>query len=286
MMVTLLGGRLYSRVTAFETSLNDSTGGNFVIRIDNGNYNLVAHSNEILQTLVANGRITVADQLAHRLDNEGGILQATSNIVNRGYEMSTWLNLNRNITAGFNYSYTRTDRSNVFGEFDPWFAREKAYWTQTPGAGSLASPSSGATIDQKIAEIQQLAGDLRDFYNFGYGESPHRANVTGRYTFTERRLKGVFIGGGMRWQDRAKLGRNSTRTIWGPEDFKVDAFIGYRGPLPLRNRKAELTAQVNVTNLTDEPSLVPLRYNALQTGYTRVLLNEPRAFRFTLRIGF
>ena len=284
--LTLLEGKIYARATAFQTSQRKAAGGNFNINIRGGDFNLVAPVTRILDTLALNNRITAAEQLAHTIGDESN-LSASSDIVNNGYELSTWFNLSRNLTGLVNFSYTKTDRSNVFPEFEEWFEREQAFWRATPGAGALVNATANTSIDQDAAQVQQITRDLRDFYNFGFGQRPYKANASGRYSFTEGRLKGIFVGGGVRWQDRAKLGRDAAdRTILGPDDFKMDAFAGYRRRLQLMARGADLTVQVNVSNVTDEDTLVPMRYNDHQSGYLRILLNEPRRVRFTVGLSF
>ena len=107
----------------------------------------------------------------------------------------------------------------------------------------------------------------------------------------------AFVGGGARWQGASKLGRLVTgldaaknrifgETFFGPEDFKLDGFLGYRRKLSGNRFRPELTVQINVTNLTGEDSVMPLRYNPDKSGYTRVLLFEPRKFRLTAGMEF
>ena len=74
--------------------------------------------------------------------------------------------------------------------------------------------------------------------------------------------------------------------IGWPAFSKLDAFAGYRRKLRLGGRSPELTLQVNVTNVTDEDEMMPLRYNSKHTGYARVLVFEPRNFRFTVGLKF
>ena len=216
---------------------------------------------------------------------------------NNGYELSTWFNVSKTLTAVFNFSYTKSDRSRIVPEFEGWLERENAFWHGTPGAGSLRNATSNSTIDQEIESLVRVMEGIREFYGFGYGERPFKANLSGRYSFTEGRLKGIFVGGGARWQNRSKLGRTLLgrtteglrilgETIYGPEDFKLDAFIGYRRKIGLKKLNSEFTLQVNVTNLTDEDEVMPLRYNTTGTGYLRVLLHEPRELRFTAGLVF
>lgn len=296
LMLNLLDGRAFLRATAFTTSQLRSSGGTFGIGLSAGENNLVAPTTRILDTLLAAGRITAAEYTQHLIGDEAN-LTATSDIVNRGYELSAWFNAARNFTAMLNFSYTRTDRSSIVPEFEGWFERESAFWRRQPGSGALVNSASGLTLDQEAAGLQRIVQGLREFYNFGYGERPFKGNLSGRYALSAGPLRGAYAGGGIRWQGTSKLGRavlgrtpNGNRiygeTYYGPEDFKADAFAGYRRPVRLGRRAGEFTAQLNVTNVTDEDVVMPLRYNALKSGYTRVLLFEPRRFRLTLGLGF
>ena len=182
-------------------------------------------------------------------------------------------------------------------EFEGWFERENAYWHRTPGSGALVNSASGLTIDAEAASLQRVMAGVREFYNFGYGERPYKGNVSGRYTMTEGKFRGAFAGSGIRWQGTSALGRaylgrapNGNRTFgatyFGPADFKLDAFAGYRRKLNVGRRSTDLTVQLNVTNLTAEDALMPLRYNNFKSGMTRVLLLEPTKFRLTVGLGF
>jgi iron complex outermembrane receptor protein len=295
-MLNLLDGKIFLRATAYQTAQNKASGGTFVIGLNSGENNLVAPSTRILDTLLAAGRINQAEYTEHLIGDEAN-LTGTSDVRNKGYEVSTWFNVSKNFTAVLNFSYTQTDRSRIVPEFEGWFAREQAFWLSTPGAGSLVNATSNSSIDQEAASLQRVMDGVREFYGFGYGERPYKVNVSGRYAFHEGRLKGAFVGGGARWASEPKLGRELLgrtteglrilgRTLYGPEDFKMDAFVGYRRKISFLNRAPELTLQLNVTNLTDEDEVMPLRYNPTQSGYARVLLYEPRKFRFTVGLGW
>jgi iron complex outermembrane recepter protein len=295
-MLNLLDGRVFLRATAFKTSQRKSTGGTFGIGLSSGDNNLVGPSTRILDALLAAGRITAAEYSAHLIGDEAN-LNGTSDIDNKGYELSTSFNVTKNLTAIVNFSYTKSERSAIVPEFEGWFERENAFWHRTPGSGGLVNTTSGTTVDQEAQALQNVMEGIRDFYSFGYGERPYKANASARYAFTEGRLRGVFAGGGVRWQSESKLGRellgraaNGNRlvgqTYHGPEDFKMDAFIGYRRKVSFRQHSPELTFQLNVTNLTDEDEVMPLRYNPNHSGYLRVLLFEPRRFRFTVGLAF
>ncbi|MES2696082.1 MAG: hypothetical protein V4773_21595, partial [Verrucomicrobiota bacterium] len=295
-MLNLLDGKIFMRATAYQTAQNKASGGTFAIGLNNGENNLVAPSTRILDTLLANGRISQAQYAEHLIGDEAN-LTGTSDVKNEGYELSTWFNVSRNFTAVFNFSYTKTDRSSIVPEFEGWLERESAFWHSTPGAGGLVNTMSNASIDQEVEALKRVMVGVREFYGFGYGERPYKTNLSGRYSFSEGRLKGTFVGGGARWASkpilgRVLLGRTSEGlrilgdTIYGPEDFKLDAFVGYRRKVSVGKLSSEFTLQLNVTNLTDEDELMPLRYNPNGSGYARVLLYEPRKFRLTAGLAF
>lgn len=296
LMLQLWEGRVFVRATAFRTAQEKSSGGTFLISLTSAENNIVGPSTRILDTLLAAGRITAADYTAHRVGDES-TLTGMSDVVNEGLELSAWCNVTRDLTAVVNASHTRTDRSRVVPEFDPWFERENAFWHGTPGAGALVNPATGVTIDAEVQELQRIVAGVRDYYRFDYGERPWKFNASGRYRFSSGWAKGGYGGAGVRWQDRSKLGRriqgrttDGTRVlgdaIYGPEDFKVDAFLGYRRRLSSWPFAPELTVQLNVSNLTNEEAVLPLRYNALYSGYARVLLLEPRRFRLSVGLAF
>jgi iron complex outermembrane receptor protein len=295
-MLNLLDGRVFLRATAYRTAQNKASGGTFVINLNSGDSNLVAPSTRILDTLLAAGRITAAEHAAHLIGDEAN-LTGTSDVRNEGYELSAWFNLSRNFTGILNFSTTRTDRSRVVPEFEPWLEREQAFWLATPGAGGLVNATSNSTVNQEIANLVRIMQSAREYFGFGYGERPYKVNASARYSFAAGRFRGIFLGGGARWQSEPKLGRELTgrtpqgdrilgRTLHGPVDFKVDAFVGYRRKLELLRRATDFSVQLNVTNLTDEDELMPLRYNPALSGYSRVLLLEPRRFRLTASFGW
>jgi hypothetical protein len=295
-MLNLLDGKVFLRATAFETTQRKTAGGTFNIGLRSGENDLVGPTTRILDTLLAHNRINEAEYFDRLIGDEAN-LSGTSDVRNSGYELSTWFNINRNLTGMFNFSHTKTDRSSVVPEFEGWFERENTFWNSTAGAGSLVNPTEGTTIAGDAQTLQDIMQGIREFYGFGYGERPFKANVSGRYSFVDGRLKGAFAGMGVRWQGKSKLGRhivgrnsNGFRifgdTIYGPEDFKMDAFLGFRRRLSTMPGKPQLLVQLNVSNLTDEDEYMPLRYNPLVSGYTRVLLLEPRKFRLTVGLEF
>lgn len=298
-MVNLFEGKVFLRATAFQTTLENAVGGSFAIPLSatSGENDLVSPSTRILDTLLANGYITSAEYTAHAIPTSTN-LSGSSDVKNTGYELSVWLNPTKNFTGILNFSYTKTDRTSIVPEFETWYARENAFWHSKSGAGSLVNSTSGLTIDGESAAIVDTMEGVREYYGQAYGERPYKINLNGRYTFPSGALKGVFVGGGGRWQSKSLLGRtylgrtsSGLRILgdpyYGPEDFKLDAVVGIRRKLPLfSGTKVDASFQINVTNLTDEDELLPLRYNNARSGYYRVLLRDPRQIRFTAGFEF
>lgn len=293
-MLSFLEGKLFLRATAFKTTEFGETRG---ISLNAGTgFGIAVPNNLILDALLAANRITQAEYQEHTLGDASNIA-GSANTITKGYEVSAWLNATKNLTAVVNFSYTNVDRSDIMPEYDGWFEREKTFWAKGGDPGNLIVPSTNTRVAGEVANVERIAADARDFYGFTYGERPYKANASARYAFTEGRAKGVYFGTGIRWQSKPQLGRYVTgytaagSTIYGsafhgPEDFKMDAFAGYRRKLSFRNRSPELTLQVNVTNLTDEDEVMPLRYNTKHSGYARVLVFEPRNIRFTIGLKF
>jgi hypothetical protein len=111
---------------------------------------------------------------------------------------------------------------------------------------------------------------------------PWRFNGTVRYNFTAsspggERLKGVFIGGSFRWEDRNVIGwqvkevtpalgaanpaigsYDIAKPFFGPEEKHVDLFGGYSRRI---FKKVDWRIQVNVANVFEKDRLIPINAN-------------------------
>jgi outer membrane receptor for monomeric catechols len=110
--------------------------------------------------------------------------------------------------------------------------------------------------------------------------------VTFRYKFTEGRVKGLFVGGGARYQSKNYISRDvaTGQVYWGNETLFADAFTGYRFRIP--GTKRQLNLQLNVKNVFNSYLVGVGRYNANYSGLLRVYLNEPRSYRLTATMEF
>ncbi|WP_414660183.1 TonB-dependent receptor plug domain-containing protein [Horticoccus sp. 23ND18S-11] len=101
-----------------------------------------------------------------------------------------------------------------------------------------------------------------------------RANVVTRYEFQRGLLRGVSVGGALRWQDRVGVGYpNLSATpntqylpdiahpLYGPRDTQVDLSLGYRHRFKVRGAPITWNVGVNVRNLTAKDTLIPIAAN-------------------------
>ena len=101
-----------------------------------------------------------------------------------------------------------------------------------------------------------------------------RTNVVTRYEFQQGMLRGLSVGGALRWQDRVGIGYpNISATpntqyvpdiahpLYGPRDTQVDLSLGYRSRLRFRGTNLPWTIGVNVRNLNAKETLIPIAAN-------------------------
>lgn len=295
-MLKLMEGKVFMRATRYQSKQINSVGGSFAIPLNSTDSNIVDPTTRILDTLLANGIISDSEYTEHLIGDQSN-LSGRSDINNSGYELATYFNFSKNFTSVLNYSYTDSDRSSVVPEFEGWYDREYQFWFSDPAARNLIDPESGATLSVVADNIVDQIESAREWYGLGYGVKPHALNLSARYRVSENALKGLSFGGSVRWESKPKLGRefegrdeNGQRIlgdfIYGDEALKVDAFVSYRRKVDWFPKQSSLILQLNVTNLTDEDTLVPLRYNQGESGYYRVLLREPRKVRMTVGMDF
>ncbi|MDI1335977.1 MAG: hypothetical protein PSU94_07305 [Lacunisphaera sp.] len=101
-----------------------------------------------------------------------------------------------------------------------------------------------------------------------------RANVVTRYDFRSGFLRGVNLGGALRWQDRIGIGypivKNATgdsvsditKPYWGPTDTAVDLSVGYTRKLKIRGSPVTWNVGLNVRNLNAKEQIIPIAANA------------------------
>lgn len=232
----------------------------------------------ILDALRNAGRITAAQYDERAVFFNAGIID----LFTSGREFEFIANPTPSLTFRAGYSFTNRRRGNHYKEIHAYFDENIPEWRQL-AAGNQALLN---TINNEIATIESELDFQTTRQAAPFGNRPHKANLTGRYRFGEGRIKGAFIGGAVRYQSKNFVQTNNTtgRDYYGTPTIFADAFAGYRFKLPWRN--LPMTAQLNVTNLTNSYLVGVGRYNTTFDGLLRAYLNPPRAYRFTTTVEF
>jgi hypothetical protein len=189
-------------------------------------------------------------------------------------------------------------------EWMQWIEGRLPVWTDAGGLGwdnVTINSSSALTIhqhyDQQIATaIASLSAATGAFKS---REREWRANAFTNYRFTEGRLKGLNVGGGIRWSGPGFTGQGgmiipgiaapvddvSVRYLHAEAQTFVDLLVGYRRRINVFNHSTNLSFQLNVRNVLDEDDLEVTR--TLRSGvdfeYARV---DPRQFLFSASLEF
>ncbi|MFT3782817.1 MAG: TonB-dependent receptor plug domain-containing protein [Nibricoccus sp.] len=199
-------------------------------------------------------------------------LTLTSDTLSKGYEMEFTANPTASLRLSLNAAKTTAIRKNV---------------------GSAALDETVAYMDQQMAGA---AGDMRQFngayvrgneLRFTYSqwrgqyalaklqdgaEVPElrkwRFNAVANYSFRTGMLKGAFVGGGYRWQDKNIIGYpmkatpgsdygtyDLSKPYHGPSEDAIDLWVGYTRKV---SRNVEWKIQLNVRNVGDKEGLIPI----------------------------
>ncbi len=202
---------------------------------------------------------------------------STTDYVAKGLELEAALNVTRNWRIAFNAAKTETVKSNVGTDLRAYVDEYRSNLQQInpqllsgarqPGqqAGAWGDVFNGSVIvPLQIAE--RTAGS----------PSPElvkwRWSLVNRYDFAVRPLKGLYVGGAVRWQQRAVIGypyitdstgvqaADLTNPYFGQADFRGDAFIGYRRD-NLFGRKLRWSLQLNARNIIGDDDLIVVTAN-------------------------
>jgi outer membrane receptor protein involved in Fe transport len=275
LMFDFLGdGRYFTRLTYYKSEqLNDasiipdgltiSTSGSL------GGDNLL----NILAALRDAGKLTQAQYDAQAVTYNASIID----IFTKGYEAEFVANPTPNLTLRLGFSYTDRRRGNFLKEIRAYFADKAPEWRALAGSNAALL----ATINSELAIVDSEIAAQTTRQSAPFGNRPYKGSVTSRYKFSNGPLKGVFVGGSVRYQSRNFVSTNAAngRDYWGTPTLNTDAFAGWRAKVPQLNVPVSL--QLNVTNLTNSYLVGLGRYNTAYDGLLRVYLNQPRTYRLT-----
>lgn len=254
--------------------------------------------------------------------NAQGVRDASGNVVSantensnvytfssasQGYEAEITANLTSNWRALVNYANAKTVRTNIAPEMADYLREIEPFWTEGDRARMLLDGSglaATARTDNGITETVQEQVDLIKTLFFEnqalaegrmpIGQVKHKVNARTNYDFTEGWLRGVSIGGGVRYRSQPVIGFESVkgtngefiRTVrLGSEQVYFDANIGYRRKSRVFGRNLNWSLQLNVNNLLDNDAYMVTRLNSAG-AVTAYRFNDPRTWVLTYRVNF
>lgn len=273
-LASLLDDRVKIRINRYTLDL---TGGHD-FRFGGSQSNPTAVNNRILDALIGQGLISVADADARRTNTTG----ATFDREVDGYEASITSNLSKGWSLSLNYSYSDGIESNVGPEVKTWYEQNKPFFQSFDQDITVGN---GNTIAQELVSFEAEIAAATATEGTGIrGNRKHKFNVFTRYAFSGGRLKGLFIGGGYRYQGKGLVQRTPDDELpYGNSYGIADAVIGYR--LPEIGWLKNGSLQLNVSNLLDFDDPLITRRDP-DGSIDRWAVVAPRSWRFSANFGF
>ena len=242
--------------------------------------------------------------------------QDTKASVSRGFEWEATYAITRNWRLMANVAQTKaveSEKGTNWVEVVDWVQKN---WFANPAVRALRV-GAGGVLDTVGGWEQRAVTGFRNVQATNGASNPRivkwRANAVTNYTFpSTSRLKGVGVGGGVRFQDRVFLGyrgrtnpadpagsliADPTKPILGPIETNFDFWASYRRRILAD--KVSLKLQLNVRNAFVDEKLIPIRaqqadvysqYPAFDhyraTNYQLFRIAAPRTIQLTATFGF
>ncbi|MSU50653.1 MAG: TonB-dependent receptor [Opitutus sp.] len=276
--VALLQGKISARVAYFETSMIDTSKG-FTV-----NGNVINRNSRILDTMITDGTITSTRAEALRLQgSDADLLDRRTT----GFELSLTANATSGWRVTFNASQGKAVETNMLKRTKALMPDMLALW-HTARQTSVTSGAGAPTIAREIVDFQTwFDGVTAVEGRSSLGDREWQAKFFNRYSFSEGRLHGWYVGGGWRYQSAPIVGTDlSGRGFYRGESVtEVDALIGHQVRASLFGRKTRLTIQFNGNDLLHRRDYLTVRRDT--TGRLTVIrILEPSSFKLQAKLGF
>lgn len=274
--------RVEGTVSYFEaTSTNDTDTQNVEGWGVNGN-------NNFIDALVAANLMTATQAAPLRATGTGDTVDSQS----RGYELSLSGSLTPNWDVRFNYSHTDRTLSNAFPRVNAWAADTlRPFWA----TWNRDNPNTVAN-DNILDTVFSGTTSLRDIVNTFEsnlatrtsartkvtGLRPDKANIFTTYAFKAGALRGLRLGGGIRYESANYAGQDAAGNVLkGEGDTNLDLMAAYTRKIWNRS----FTLQVNARDVTrNKPYVTPSVLNASGNADT-IIINPPRQITVSLRVA-
>jgi len=210
----------------------------------------------------------------------------------QGYELELTANPTENWRIFLNYSNSRSAQYNLAPDDVAYIA----YWRPTWEANRTLPLANG----QGTVATQLVALDNAVLTNVvladgkpSLGQMRHKLNLVSNYGFSTGALKGITIGGAVRYTGRPVNGYLATgspgavvrTTSYGSEQVFVDVNAAYRRRFQLLGKSVSWSLQANVINALNNDAFI--RVNTARDGVlTAYRFNPPLEWIVTSRLSF
>lgn len=198
----------------------------------------------------------------------------TEDSVSQGYEIEFSAQPTRDWRLTLNASKTTASRNNIGGKNLSDFIAAYEKGLKTTAMGDLRIWWGGAGNETALFQWNNNIGSEYAARKLQEGTSvpelrEWRLNVISNYDFSEGRLKGVSVGGAVRWQDDVVIGYKPVPVPNDPTSVSFDLANPYRGPTEMNvdfwvgygrklNNNIDWRIQLNVRNVGDSDGLIPI----------------------------
>ena len=275
--VSLLDRRVFVRLARYETTMVDDN--KSVI----ANANTVDRHHRILDTMVTDRIMTAAE--ANALRYRGGSNVDLLDRKSTGWELGVTANPTARWRILFNASQGRSVETNLLKRTRALMPELLPVWQR---ARPTSATAGGATVAQEIADFNTwFATNTAVEGHSSLGDREWQAKLFNRYEFSEGFLKGVFVGGGLRYQSEPTIGANpATVTLFKGESLlEMDALVGYTTRAAWFGRNTRVTVQLNVYDLLQRRDYYSLR-REVDGLLSTIRIPDPTTWRLQARFTF
>jgi iron complex outermembrane receptor protein len=210
----------------------------------------------------------------------------------QGYEVEATANFTANWRAFLNYSNEQTSRRNIGQEELAYIATWRSLWESNQ---ALPLATGRGTIGTQLTAL-----DAATFTNFTLadgalplGQMRHKLNAVTNYDFSSGPLKGVTLGGGVRYTSEPIIGYTATgtptavvRTVYyGSKQVFFDLNAAYRRNFTLMGKSVKWSLQTNINNVLNNDAFVRIQQTSDGT-LINYRFNPPLEWIITTRFSF
>jgi iron complex outermembrane recepter protein len=247
------------------------------------NANTVDRHHRILDTMVTDRILTAAE--ANALRYRGGSNVDLLDRKTTGWELGVTANPTSNWRIIFNAYQGKSVETNLLKRTRALMPELLPVWQR---ARATSVTSSGSTVAQEIADFNTwFATNTAVEGHSSLGDREWQAKFFNRYEFSQGFLKGVFVGGGIRYQSEPTIGANPTTvTLFKGESLmEMDALVGYTTRASWFGRNTRMTVQLNVYDLLQRRDYYSLR-REVDGLLSTVRIPDPTTWRLQARFTF